>query len=118
MCGAIPPLPQHTFMAWCSVTGSTGTISVNILVKHDGLSELEQFITVSVVNMWLHTWVDVISSDVTLNLSCYSDHILPGLYHSVAQIMDTYACVKNLGAINAEGYPGKRLDRPGGWHFI
>jgi hypothetical protein len=25
MCGAVPPLPQYAFMAWCSVRGSTGT---------------------------------------------------------------------------------------------
>jgi hypothetical protein len=23
--GAVPPLPQYAFMAWCSVRGSTGT---------------------------------------------------------------------------------------------
>jgi hypothetical protein len=25
MGGAVPPLPQYAFMAWCSVRGSTGT---------------------------------------------------------------------------------------------
>jgi hypothetical protein len=25
MGGAVPPLPQYAFMAWCSVMGSTGT---------------------------------------------------------------------------------------------
>jgi len=25
MGGAVPPLPQYAFMAWCSVGGSTGT---------------------------------------------------------------------------------------------
>jgi hypothetical protein len=25
MGGAVPPLPKYTFMAWCSVRGSTGT---------------------------------------------------------------------------------------------
>jgi hypothetical protein len=26
MGGAVPPLPQYAFVAWCSVRGSTGTI--------------------------------------------------------------------------------------------
>jgi hypothetical protein len=28
MGGALPPLPQYAFMAWCSVRGSTGHLSV------------------------------------------------------------------------------------------
>jgi hypothetical protein len=28
MGGAVPPLPQYAFMAWCSVRGSTGTGSI------------------------------------------------------------------------------------------
>jgi len=26
MGGAVPPLPQYAFMAWCSIRGSTGFI--------------------------------------------------------------------------------------------
>jgi hypothetical protein len=30
MGGAVPPLPQYAFMAWCSVRGSTGTTTLLI----------------------------------------------------------------------------------------
>jgi hypothetical protein len=33
MSGAIPPLPQYAFMAWCSVTKNTGTSLPLPLVK-------------------------------------------------------------------------------------
>jgi hypothetical protein len=34
MGGAVPPLPQYAFMAWCSVRGSTGTTSLFISLKN------------------------------------------------------------------------------------
>jgi hypothetical protein len=35
MCGAIPPLSQYTFMAWCSEKKSTGTSLPFYLLRHE-----------------------------------------------------------------------------------
>jgi hypothetical protein len=39
MSGAIPPLPQYAFMAWCLVkaTPFTGTMSIVIITNFNGI---------------------------------------------------------------------------------
>jgi hypothetical protein len=45
MGGAVPPLAQYTFMAWCSVGGSTGTtlplIRVEYIIAFGFMGQLE-----------------------------------------------------------------------------
>jgi hypothetical protein len=44
MCGAIPPLPQYAFMAWCSVKKAQGQLYLylrgyNVSVSYNNLDE-------------------------------------------------------------------------------
>jgi hypothetical protein len=48
MCGAIPPLPQYAFMAWCSVK-STGTTLCRVLICVTWLTHLILLGTIFVI---------------------------------------------------------------------
>jgi hypothetical protein len=48
MDGAVPPLPQYAFMAWCSVRGSTRT-SLPLPTRNHNMEDLE-------LNVWFWSW--------------------------------------------------------------
>jgi hypothetical protein len=72
MGGAVPPLPQYAFMAWCSVRGSTGNLHLFTFTVPQPVGRVAHLTIV--YKMYKHQWDLVQPSVIAKSAAAYLLH--------------------------------------------